>query len=69
MGFSETDLQRASGHRSVAIPRGCVLRRANVFEDALIIPTGPGGAGDTGDRVRQPAFSVKTAVFALGLVP
>jgi integrase len=32
-GVSEADIQRVSGHRSVAILRGYV-RRANVFEDA-----------------------------------
>jgi integrase len=32
-GVSEVDIQRVSGHRSVAILRGYV-RRANVFEDA-----------------------------------
>jgi hypothetical protein len=32
-GVSEADIQRVSGHRSVAILRGYV-RRANVFDDA-----------------------------------
>jgi integrase len=35
-GVSEADIQRVSGHRSVAILRGYV-RRANVFEDAPLV--------------------------------